>query len=384
MSGATAPVLPLVQTIAGKACHTTASPSTENVSPAATSMLARLQVSAPDISSPVASTSQVSSRATHIQLTGAANIADKERLSVLLAASVTSPPQVKLGNQSCSDLLDGKPATQGQARPSLCTPAFAPQSGDRAQHAQHGTVTLYPSRIEKPPYVQQENSSANGADIDDDDVSNAFDLLDAMTAPAELSRQSMPQHSRPQHRQTSVRSVASPFPAAAAHTSASAGHLPSAQSATFSRDSQFVRNRTHSSTRPEASHRRLWVPPSEQAPMPVAATPVKIMKHPSISSTQHAHASASDSHAAGDSASVFSQTSSVQPSLETPVNKALVRLSAEPQASDTPTARNVAPEVCPAGSQSPVDDVMMESKVSYLMTRVAGLSSAAAFLALQV
>lgn len=371
--------LTFVQTTAGKAPPSTASPSTDGALSAATNLAARPRVSAPVIASPVVSISRLSSGATCVPFTGAANAADSEQLSFLLAADAVSQTQAKPGNQRCSVPLTSNRALQSQQSPTLGTSALAPQSADRAQHAQRATGA-YHSVSDHRPRVQQRISPGAQEDVDDDDVSEAFEQLDALTAPVEISRQSMPQHSRPQHQSPSVRSVASTSPAAAARTSASAGHLISTQSASSSRENHFVRNGAHSSTRPEASHRRLWVPPSEEASTNVAATPVKIMKRPSPTSNQYAHASASDSLAAGNSA----PTSAIQPSLKTPNNKALMRLSAQQQASDAASARNVAPEVCPVGSQSPVNDVMMESKVSHLMARVAGLSPASAFLALQV
>lgn len=240
-----------------------------------------------------------------------------------------------------------------------------------------------------------DSSAADSAadDSDFDDALQALQELEALEAPAELSRhsrhgrhsrQSTAQHSRPQHKTVNDRSPCPPT--AAAHTSSAAGHLWSTQSVTSDLLTHSGRGDVRNTTRPDGTLRRLWVPPQADVAAPMAATPFKIMKRPSIA--KHEPVSA-----ASNSVPVPEQTRSVPPGLTSSLHSL--------------AARSWDPEVCPsdaspklhtgrlgtadhAGSrvqslmQSPEDSLVVEMQVPQLMSKVPGLGEVSATLALQV
>ena len=369
------------------------------------------------------STSRAAAAAVNVTLLPATVIADTTPLSGRVTVSrpnqlVSNRGNLRGANQQRVFPCTSTPSLQyAEVSHQAGRPTVQQESGFRAAQAasvpyvqQHTRARAVPapnaSFVYQHPKAMTDDSAGGDSsaadsaagDSDFDDALQALQELEALEAPAELSRHSRhgrhsrhstaqhsrPQHSRPQHRTVNDRSSCPPT--AAAHTSSAAGHLWSAQSVTSDLLTHSGRDDVPNTTRPNGTLRRLWVPPQADVAAPMAATPFKIMKRPSIA--KHEPVSA-----ASNPIPVPEQTRSVPPGLTRSVHSI--------------PARSWDPEVCPsdaspklhtgriisadhAGSQiqstmqRPVDSLVLEMQILHLMSKVPGLGEASATLALQV
>lgn len=288
------------------------------------------------------------------------------------------------------------------------------------------TAAMQPARVSQRgvrlPVAQQvstlSGSAGDETDVDFDDALQALQELEALEAPAELSRHSTAQGasrlqhiSRPQHELCNPGSLGNHT--AATHTSGAVEQDFSRQPAASDWTSQSFDRHMPQSTRSNRTVRRLWVPPgtdalpSPAAATPAAAAPVRIMKRPSTASNQNTHADASPG--TSNPVLVASQLNSVPPEIIRSSSTAAI--PEDPDRLQTAGAASVIrmspPEVCPTdmkpkwqshtrqqevGRGNNCDSVSdnlregfaLEMAVQHLMSKTVGLSEAAAVLALKV
>lgn len=302
-------------------------------------------------------------------------------------------------------------------------------------HVDAKIATSGPRMIMHRPAVQQDattrsspvpDNSEEEGEFDFDDALQALQELEALEAPAKLSRHSTAQHaSRPQHALRNARPA--PSHSTAAHASSSTGQRFFSQSDALARTSQDFNRGMPSGTRPNGTERRLWVPPRVEATpaaaaSPITAAPIRIMRRPGAASNEAPYIRSASNEApymrASNEPPYMRAVSNQAPytvanTFEAAIERTVPVLSQNSlaqlgmSASGVPLVRMSPPEVCPTevrprlhtqtdpqqaskgnrqdlSRNSPDGDSALQLAAAHLMSKTFGLSPQAAVLALKV